>query len=531
MEPKKSQPGRKAVLQDEESIAKLKAGYESGLDMASIYDRDFKEYGYSTVVRRIKNLIDEGVIDESLHRNARKEGKNSRKQVNLESFATPATNRQQTVDELLLSKPSTREYSRMAYTLIPISQRRLANYDFARIANYRPNKSRWLPKEVRAKISELENKCKTFQPPELIKKIKTRMLVDIVHNSSRMEGGSNDIGATILVFQEVLRRSKSKPVGVSDEDYLLIRNHIFASEHLLSKISTDRWLNKKTLGRIQGALLIGTIAGSKLSAYREGYEGQVLIGNSTYTPISQQFLDDIDSPVPLNVAIEHELDSILAKAKEINDPFEASFFTLLAISYLQPFYDGNKRTARLCCNFPLLDKGMAPMTFLGVKTDDYLDAMIEFYETGNSGPMAEVFLTSYMNSVNHYRDLIKAANSSDADMLISKQFNFARAITTRVILNQCPIADVLNECVEECIEELSSLSQADCFMLAKKVQDDIKHLHGSKAIVYELEDSEVDSFNASIIEKGPYFFSETMGEDLYRHIQAQIEPSSNMHPA
>jgi Fic family protein len=519
-------PGRKVQHLSDEEVEILKAHYEGGLALSAIYREHLNHMSYQTLHRRLTELIDQGMVDKELHRKnfaanssvaAQVAANGARTQLNVPS-----------INELLTSAQTSRSYSRISYLRTPLDQRRPVDYDPARIGAYKPNVTQWLPAPIRRKISSLENKARTVQPPELIRRVKLRMLVDIAHNSSRMEGSGQGMGATIAVFKNLLQKSNERPANVPMDDYVVIRNHIIASEYMLSLMAKERHLSLKTLRNIQGVMLINCVPDQKLKSFRKGQDGYVRITDSTYTPVSQQFLEAIGNPVPLNVYIEDELKKIVDKAAMIHDPYEASFFVLLSVAYLQPFYDGNKRTARLACNFPLLSEGCAPLTFMGVRTEDYLDAMIEFYETGNTEGMAEIFYTSYINSVSQYRDLIKASNSSNADTLVSKHFDFAKLVTSRVVLGQTTVSDVLDSCVEDCLSNLMDMSESDCYLLANKIQEDLQNLHSSRAIVYELDEDDVEAFNSMLIAEGNYFLMDNMGAELHERIEQYRQAAPSM---
>ena len=86
--------------------------------------------------------------------------------------------------------------------------------------------------------------------------------------------------------------------------------------------------------------------------------------------------------------------SIALKRPEQNrcrskDPFEASFLLLAGLSYLQAFWDGNKRMGRLLSNEPLLRAGLPPLSFIGIDKTPYILGLIEFYEVGSTGLLGD----------------------------------------------------------------------------------------------------------------------------------------------
>ena len=82
--------------------------------------------------------------------------------------------------------------------------------------------------------------------------------------------------------------------------------------------------------------------------------------------------------------------------------FEKSFLTLLLLSYLQAFTDGNKRTARIMSNALLISNKHCPISFRTVDAIDYKKAMLLFYEQNNITAMKNIFIEQYKFAVNTY---------------------------------------------------------------------------------------------------------------------------------
>ena len=75
---------------------------------------------------------------------------------------------------------------------------------------------------------------------------------------------------------------------------------------------------------------------------------------------------------------------------------------LLLISYIQPFMDGNKRTARIVSNAILLHFEYCPLSFRTVDSIDYKKAMLLFYEVNNITAFKKIFIDQYIFAVNTY---------------------------------------------------------------------------------------------------------------------------------
>lgn len=87
---------------------------------------------------------------------------------------------------------------------------------------------------------------------------------------------------------------------------------------------------------------------------------------------------------------------------KISAPCAKALIALLGISYVQPFEDGNKRTARLAANAVLLAYGLAPLSYRSVEEDDYREAMLVFYELNSIMPFKKIFIDQYKFATQNY---------------------------------------------------------------------------------------------------------------------------------
>lgn len=74
----------------------------------------------------------------------------------------------------------------------------------------------------------------------------------------------------------------------------------------------------------------------------------------------------------------------------------------MMISYIQPFNDGNKRTARIVSNAQLIAKGYCPISFRTVDSIDYKKAMLLFYEQNNMTAFKKIFIEQFEFAVTTY---------------------------------------------------------------------------------------------------------------------------------
>jgi Fic family protein len=114
------------------------------------------------------------------------------------------------------------------------------------------------------------------------------------------------------------------------------------------------------------------------------------ITGSTYRPLDNQF------------QIGEELESCIKKINSCSGGFNQALTALIGISYLQPFVDGNKRTARLIANALLLANKLAPLSYRNVDEILYRASLLAFYEQLSVVPIKKIFIEQYVFASEHY---------------------------------------------------------------------------------------------------------------------------------
>lgn len=228
----------------------------------------------------------------------------------------------------------------------------------------------------------------------LDRKFLADFLIDFSWASSLLEGGTYSAIDTQALL-EYGQRNPDKPV----EDALLVLNHKNAIEYLW----THRELSVETLCRLQSLLTDRHglpeavdsdhfLPDGQRGAPREHEE--VRLGRSAYGPPFR----------PGTGYIRSALGEIVATASKL-DPVAAALYLMTRLPYLQAFANGNKRTARLAANLPLLAAGMLPISFVDLAKADYVLGMSAFYELGDIQIMERVFIQGYVRSIVRGSDL------------------------------------------------------------------------------------------------------------------------------
>ena len=178
----------------------------------------------------------------------------------------------------------------------------------------------------------------------------------------------------------------------------MILNHKTAIELLVSgAIGTE--VNAFAIRSLHAALANGLLPDARAEGRLR--ETLVWIGASAYQPTG----------IP-QVIVEC-FRRIAETAARIPDPFEASFFLLVHLPYLQPFIDVNKRTSRLAANIPLVAANLSPLSFVGMPVDAYTAGMLAVYELKRIELLREVFAWAYERSCERYVVVAQAVPRPD----------------------------------------------------------------------------------------------------------------------
>lgn len=245
------------------------------------------------------------------------------------------------------------------------------------------------------------------RPRGLDKKFLADFLIDFSWASSLLEGSTySSIDTQALI--EYGERNPDKPV----EDAVLVLNHKNAIQHLW----THRDLTPDNLCRIQ-ALLTDRhglaeaeasdhfLPDAQRGVVRE-YE-DVRLGRSAYSPPFR----------PGTGYIAKALAQITATATALA-PIPAALYLMTRIPYLQAFANGNKRTARLAANLPLLQAGLLPISFVDFPKAEYVTGMSAFYELGDVQVIENCFIRGYARSIVRGSDIpagVRAAGFNVGD--------------------------------------------------------------------------------------------------------------------
>lgn len=238
----------------------------------------------------------------------------------------------------------------------PEIERDPVSYQRQFLASYQPNVTAYLPQSVREHLQQLGAIDEQSQPAgTYARHILDRLLIDLSWSSSKLEGNTY----SILDTQTLIEKGKVAE-GKSAEETTMILNHKSAIEFLV-EAAGDVGFNRHTLLNLHSLLADNLLDAEAIGRLRQRI---VSITGTTFTPLTTpQIIDEC-------------FNEMLAKADAIKNPFEQSFFASVHLPYLQPFADVNKRVSRLAANIPFIKRNLAPISFIDVPKDIYVEAML-----------------------------------------------------------------------------------------------------------------------------------------------------------
>ena len=206
-----------------------------------------------------------------------------------------------------------------------------------------------------------------------------RLGVDLSWKSSQIEGNTYS-----LLETERLLKDKQTASGKTKEEAVMLLNHKDALDFVLD---IPDYLKELSVHRIED---IHSILTKELEVERNIRHRRVGITGTNYRPLDNEF------------QIREALEDTCTLVNGKDNVFEKAFLTLVLLSYIQAFVDGNKRTARITSNAILIANGYCPISFRTVDSIDYKKAMLMFYEQNNIAAFKKIFIEQFLFAVKTY---------------------------------------------------------------------------------------------------------------------------------
>ncbi|MGB0495685.1 MAG: Fic family protein [Kangiellaceae bacterium] len=206
-----------------------------------------------------------------------------------------------------------------------------------------------------------------------------RLAIDLSWKSSQIEGNTYS-----LLETERLLREKETAEGKSKDDATMLLNHKDALDFI---IANPGYASPLTVSGIED---IHSLLVKDLGIDRNIRKRKVGISGTNYVPLDNEY------------QIREALKSMCLLVSQKSNIFEKALLSLLLISYIQAFADGNKRTARIVSNAVLIDHQFCPISFRTINSIDYKKAMLLFYEQNNISAFKDIFIAQFEFAVQTY---------------------------------------------------------------------------------------------------------------------------------
>ena len=206
-----------------------------------------------------------------------------------------------------------------------------------------------------------------------------RLAIDLSWKSSQIEGNTYS-----LLETERLLKDKETAAGKTKDEATMLLNHKDALDFI---IKNPNYIDPLTVSSIED---IHSILVKELDISRNIRSGRVGISGTNYKPLDNEF------------QIKEAVESMCTLINSKKNVFDKALLSLVLISYIQPFSDGNKRTARIISNAILINNHFCPISFRTIDSIEYKKAMLVFYEQTNISPFKKVFIGQFEFAVNTY---------------------------------------------------------------------------------------------------------------------------------
>lgn len=211
------------------------------------------------------------------------------------------------------------------------------------------------------------------------KKELERLAIDLSWKSSQIEGNTYS-----LLETERLLKEKETASGKTKDEAVMLLNHKDAIDFI---IDNPDYLIPLSVSKIED---IHSILVKELIIEKNIRQRRIGISGTNYKPLDNEF------------QIKEALINMCYLINNKDNVFEKALLVLVLISYIQPFMDGNKRTARIVSNAILINYNFCPISFRTIDSIEYKKAMLLFYEQNNISSFKEIFINQFEFAVNTY---------------------------------------------------------------------------------------------------------------------------------
>ena len=206
-----------------------------------------------------------------------------------------------------------------------------------------------------------------------------RLTIELSWKSSHIEGNTYS-----LIDTEILIKDKKEAQGHKKEEAVMIWNHKTAFDYVLGNRNNFKEISISKIENIQKLIASDLCVGFGIRKRPVGIIG------TRYLPLNNEH------------QIREALERMVKLVNKIKDPFSKAVLSAALISYIQPFEDGNKRTARIVADAILLAYDICPLSYRSIDESEYKKSVILFYEQNNIRFFKELFIEQFKFAVKNY---------------------------------------------------------------------------------------------------------------------------------
>lgn len=206
-----------------------------------------------------------------------------------------------------------------------------------------------------------------------------RLTIELSWKSSQMEGNTYS-----LIDTEILIKDRVEAKGHKKEEAIMILNHKNAIDYIFSNKEKFKKIDLFQIEKVHDLLVrdMGVKSGIRT--------GKVRIIGTRYTPMENR------------IKITKIMHDAIERINLLASPFSKALASILMISYIQPFEDGNKRVARMLGNAVLLVNNICPLSYRSVNEADYKKGILLFYEQNSANFFKKVFIEQFNFAADNY---------------------------------------------------------------------------------------------------------------------------------
>jgi Fic family protein len=215
--------------------------------------------------------------------------------------------------------------------------------------------------------------------PDVYRRELQRFTVELAWKSSSIEGNTY----SLLETEELLKTARAVSGHTALETQMIL-NHKEALDAILRDPKSFSPIKISDVMSLHQLLTAGL---NIESGFRRQAVG--IIGTN-YRPLDNEF------------ALREQLEAAVALANNKDYPLESALTLSGLIAYLQPFADGNKRTARFVGNAILLAHNYAALSYRGVDEIFYKKAVLLIDEQHSFHLYKRMFIEQFLFATDNY---------------------------------------------------------------------------------------------------------------------------------